>query len=92
MSSSAPQVTVKVLFFARARELADTSQVSLSVPPGTAPWAAFKEHVLAHFPALAVLADHCVLALNQEYVAIDVPKRPLVNGDELAVIPPISGG
>lgn len=92
MSSSASSVTVRVLFFARARELADTPQVSLSVPLGTTPWAAFKEHVLARFPALAVLADHCVLALNQEYVVADAPERPLVNGDELAVIPPISGG
>ena len=37
------------------------------------------------------VAGTCVLALNQEYIAPGEPK-PLKEGDELAVIPPISGG
>lgn len=94
MSAASPSgtVTVTVLFFARARELAKTSSLSLSLPEGTTALAAFKEHILTQLPEVAVLADHCVLALNQEYIAADAPATPLRNGDELAIIPPISGG
>lgn len=91
-TSSLGTVTVTVLFFAQARELAKTPSQSLSLPEGTTAHTAFKDHILAIFPEVRVLAGHCVLALNQEYVTADSPAAPLQNGDELAIIPPISGG
>lgn len=36
-------------------------------------------------------AGRCVLALNQEYIEKD-SVEPLKDGDEVALIPPISGG
>jgi molybdopterin converting factor small subunit len=45
----------------------------------------------AQFPALAGLRGDFVLSLNQEYLAPG-EAAPLRAGDEVALIPPISGG
>lgn len=90
-SSSSVPIQVKVLFFARARELAETTETTLSLPYATTLQAAFKEHILARYPTLAPLVEHVVLALNEEYLTPGYDK-PLSDGDQLAIIPPISGG
>ncbi len=41
------------------------------------------------FPALAAAASSIVLARNQEFAA---PDAPLADGDEIAFLPPVSGG
>jgi MoaE-MoaD fusion protein len=84
------KVRVRVLFFAHARELAAVADAELEVPVGTTPRDALKRFILPRYPALQPLAPHCALAVNLEYVG---PEEPLLrSGDELAVIPPISGG
>jgi molybdopterin converting factor subunit 1 len=89
-SPSAGTVRVRVLFFARARELAATSSTELEIPAVTTPADALRCFVLPRYPALQPLAPHCALAVNLEYVGDD--EKCLCDGDELAVIPPISGG
>lgn len=88
MVTSADSITVKVLFFARARELTNQKEIVLTIPPQTA-HTTFTSTILPKFPALEPLASHCVLAVNQAYLEQD---QLLRDGDELAVIPPISGG
>lgn len=90
--SKSETVTVTVHFFARARELAGASSKAFQIPKGTSPNEAFEEHILSQFPEVAVLSGHCILALNQEYLHSESPATSLEDGDELAVIPPISGG
>ena len=43
-------------------------------------------------PRLAALGDAVVLAVNQEYVELDGTALTLNAGDEVALIPPLSGG
>ncbi|HSP63415.1 MAG TPA: molybdenum cofactor biosynthesis protein MoaE, partial [Pyrinomonadaceae bacterium] len=45
--------------------------------------------LLADYPALARFGNSLLLAVNQEYA---LPDRKLSDGDELAVLPPVSGG
>lgn len=85
-------VTVTVHFFARARELAGTSSQSLHLPRETSPKAILEDHILKQFPDVAILSAHCILALNHEYLSVGSAGISLNDGDELAVIPPISGG
>lgn len=59
------------------------------VSPGTTT-AGLQDAIVAAYPALAEIKDAIVLAVNQSYV--DGEARPLAEGDEVAVIPPISGG
>ena len=41
---------------------------------------------------LGALGDAVVLAVNQEYVELDEAALTLQSGDEVALIPPLSGG
>lgn len=41
---------------------------------------------------LSVLQGQVVLAVRQQYVAIDDQVLTLGDGDEVAVVPPLSGG
>jgi len=81
---------VKVLLFARARELAGCSEATLSVPQGS-DTAALRALLLAAYPKLDQVLGSCLLSLNLDYIDADAP-RPLQAGDEVGVIPPISGG
>ncbi|MCB0274635.1 MAG: molybdopterin converting factor subunit 1 [Calditrichaeota bacterium] len=76
-----------VRLFARGRELAGRSQCTLSLESG-----ATVEQALAvlrtQFPPLAELTVF-MTAVNMTYVEGDSPLR---DGDELAIIPPVSGG
>jgi MoaE-MoaD fusion protein len=76
-------VEVTVRLFAVLRERAGASQVTLELPDGARVSDALAE--------LDGLADGLplVMAVNREYAAEDTPLDP---GDELALIPPVSGG
>ena len=81
---------VKVLFFARSRELAGTPEAQLHLPEGSTT-SALLEQLLSQFPQLSEIRGAFVFSLNQEYLAAG-QEAPLKSGDEVAIIPPISGG
>ena len=76
-------MTVHVRLFAMLRERAGTSALELELPEGA--------RVADALAALEHLAGGltCLLAVNREYADAD---QVLVAGDELALIPPVSGG
>jgi molybdopterin synthase catalytic subunit len=74
---------VRVLLFAGLRERAGASSVELDLPEG-----ALVRDALDRMRAVADGVP-VVMAINQEYAAADAP---LHAGDELALIPPVSGG
>lgn len=78
---------VKVRFFALYRDRAGTSQVEVDLPEGATP----KELVARLrnlFPSLSIDSSAFV-AVNSEYADREVP---LLEGDEVVFIPPVSGG
>jgi molybdopterin synthase catalytic subunit len=82
-------MTVTVRLFAMLRERAGRDSVEIELPDDATVADAFER--LAAEPGLSELVGRLPLrmAVNREYVGGDAPIAP---GDELAVIPPISGG
>ena len=79
---------VQVRFFAICREITGRDSVAMELPDG-ATANEFWEKVIAEFPRLAPHREHSRLAVNMEYATNLVR---LKEGDEIAVIPPVSGG
>ena len=84
------EVTVTVLLFAKARELVGSPSVSSSVPT-TIRYQELVSHLESQLPVLKRLNRTFVLSLNENYLE-DQQEIVLSSGDEIAVIPPISGG
>ena len=81
---------ITVLFFARGRELTGVSETKTDLHD-TPDTAQLIKHLLTRFPRLTEIMATTVLSLNQEYLDQD-QVVPLKNGDEVGVIPPVSGG
>ncbi|HMG34581.1 MAG TPA: molybdenum cofactor biosynthesis protein MoaE [Blastocatellia bacterium] len=82
------RIKVTVLLFGQAREWVGASSVELELPPATAVASAFDELKRMH-PKMAGLERSVLFAVNEEYVSRDYE---LASGDQLAVLPPVSGG
>ena len=79
---------IKIKFFALLKESTRLKEMSLEASPGLS-----CEGILAslreRFPHLSPLLSTCLLAVNGSYA---VKETVLSEGDELALIPPVSGG
>jgi len=81
--------TVQLRFFAIARDrLGGVDRTELELPSATDE-TAIKAAIAAAHPALAPLMNYSRLAHNHAFVRGAVA---LAEGDELALIPPVSGG
>ena len=81
-------IAVHVLFFGAARDATGTDEVDLKLNPPHDSASAF-EQLLTAYPALRRFGKSLLFAVNQEYAR---PDKEIIDGDELAVFPPVSGG
>jgi len=79
---------IKVLFFASCRDIVGTKELDLEVQEGFRV-RDLKRNLLEEYPRIATLNDVLSVAINAEYVGESVLLNP---GDEVAFIPPVSGG
>ena len=80
--------SLSVLLFAAARDLAGADRVAVELAPG-ATVADLRAALAARVPALAGLMANSAVAVNHDF-ADDA--RVVEAGDEVAVVPPVSGG
>jgi molybdopterin synthase catalytic subunit len=79
---------VRIRLFALQRELAGTRELSLELADGATVEAGWQA-LVARYPVLAPGRPSMQFARNGTYAPAD---EPLADGDELACIPPVSGG
>ena len=79
---------IRVLFFGVLRDVTGLREDLVEVPDGGLAASVFA-HYASRFPRLGEMSKSIVLAVNQKFCA---PSVPLSDGDELAFLPPVSGG
>lgn len=79
---------VTVRLFARLRDIAGSGELVRDVPEG-ATMRTLWDELATDFPDLRAYAPAVSGALNAEYTAMTAP---LHDGDEVAFLPPVSGG
>ena len=80
------RVTIKL--FARLREIAGAGRLERELGDG-ATVGDLLAALRAEFPRLADVTARIITSVNQEFAT---PDRPLHDGDEVAIFPPVSGG
>lgn len=81
-------MTLTILLFAGLAERANEREIQLTLPEQ----ASVRDLLDAaghQYPALAPLLGSCFVSINHEYAPLD---RIVVPGDEIALLPPVSGG
>ncbi|KAK0415491.1 hypothetical protein QR680_011971 [Steinernema hermaphroditum] len=84
-------ITVTVLLFGKARELAGVAQVEVTVPSSLS-YPTLKSLIFKSIGGLDSIFSSCMLAHNQTYLSHDDEQIHLSSTSELAIIPPLSGG
>ena len=81
-------MNVKVKFFAIARDIVGSSEVMINLPVGSTASGILRALMDEH-PKLEQWKSHLRMAVNWEYVTSE---HVLHDDDEVAIIPPVSGG
>jgi molybdopterin synthase sulfur carrier subunit len=83
-----PSVTITVKLFAAYQEAYGVPELALEFPIGT-PVLAVQEHFIAEHPQLEQWRNLTRFGINLQFVE---PNTILQDGDEVVLIPPVSGG
>jgi sulfur-carrier protein len=79
---------VTIRLFARLREMAGASEIRRELPGGASARHAW-ESLVGEFPDFEDYTRAVSCAVNEEYARMTTP---LNDGDEVAFLPPVSGG
>jgi molybdopterin synthase sulfur carrier subunit len=79
---------VKVRLFARLRDLAGSGELEREIPASATAQAVWNE-LVAEMPSLREYERAISVAVNAEYARMTAR---LADGDEVAFLPPVSGG
>ncbi|OQV12796.1 hypothetical protein BV898_12925 [Hypsibius exemplaris] len=87
---------VNLKFLALAKDLAGTGDATIRITAEESPFTvgSFLAKLIRTFPRLGEIKDQLILAHNLEYLDLQNPSASfeLKEGDEIAVLPPVSGG
>jgi molybdopterin synthase sulfur carrier subunit len=81
-------ILINVKLFAAYQESYNQPELTLTVEPGTTV-GMVGDRIRAPYPELAALATLTRYGINLEFVE---PDTPVQEGDEVVLIPPVSGG
>jgi len=81
-------ITITIKLFAAFGEAYGVSELTLELPPDT-PVSQVLESSIAQYPQLEQWRSRTRFGLNMEFVS---PDTILQDGDEVVLIPPVSGG
>lgn len=81
-------IEIRIRFFAAHRDIVGATEQTRTLAAGTTA-AALWEHLVSDYPPLARYSGKLLYAINQELCD---PSTELHEGDEVAYLPPVSGG
>ncbi len=79
---------VTIRLFARLREMAGAAELRRELPAGSSARAAW-DSLVDQFPEFDDYTKAVSCAVNEEYARMTTP---IADGDEVAFLPPVSGG
>ncbi len=85
---AAPDIKVTVKLFAAYQEVVGSPELELEFPPGSTV-SQVGDYLWSQYPELAPLKPVTNFGVNLEFVPA---QTPLKTGDEVVLIPPVSGG
>ena len=88
MTPLSQSVRVKVLFFGRLKDVVGQSEESIDLADSSTIEQLFALYA-SRIPELGKYRSSVVASCNEEFASWDTPLRP---GDEVAFLPPVSGG
>lgn len=85
-------ITIRILFFAKSRELSGADEVTFALESNSISSSELLNKISRVYN-LEAIKSTVILAVNQSYCDIGPEEQlHLKEGDEIAIIPPLSGG
>lgn len=81
-------VSIRLKFFASAREIVGKKDLVIDIKRGSKAKDVL-DRLMERYPDLKQLEDQLILAVNKQTGRAD---KMIEDGDEIAVLPPVSGG
>ncbi len=82
----------RLVFLGRFREIANPALAQVTLPGGVRTLAGLKDWLAEAEPALGKALDSARTQIAVNQVLVRDPSHPIVHDDEIAFLPPMSGG